>query len=505
MVMDRYLEIKRQLDLKIPIIQISQNQKCTERTVRQIRDGAITSALERRASLGPMWAEQTDWSSVLKEALDGHAFSLIWSERASEKVGYKCFLDQFHKRFPHYRKAIVVHRFFEAGERCEVDYAGDKIEWIDIKTGEISDCAVFIGILGFSQKIFAEATADQKGDNFVRSHVRMYNFFGGVPRITVPDCLKQGVTRCHRYDPEINRSYRAMATAFGTVVVPARPRKPKDKALVEGAVKIIMRLFWWKYRKHTFTSQNEINAALAECCSQVNNRPHTRFRISREQSFRAHEAAALKPIPTGDYEVAAFKTVSVYDDCYVTFERTHYSAPHQYRGEKVELKITDKKVEIYFNAERIAMHGRSRREVGEYITDSSHLPDNARAYHEATPQNLLSQSRFLSEALASLLDEMFKEDVCGQLRRAQGLVRVSRAEIEKIGAEKGRLNVAKSIDEMRRWNRIRVPYFEELLARHRPGILQKSGVDKMKIERRPNPNLRHTMCSQLELVVNNPN
>jgi hypothetical protein len=501
--MDRFTEIKRQLSLKIPIIKISENQKCTERTVRLIRDGVITEALERRASLGPLWAEQLNWNIVLQEVLDGHAFSLIWSEKAQEQVGYKAFLDQFHKKFPYYKKSLVIHRFFEPGERCEVDYAGDKIEWVDVLTGEIFTAVVFVGILGFSQKIYAEATVDQKGDNFVRSHVRMFTFFGGVSKITVPDCLKQGVTRCHRYDPEINRSYRAFAKDFGTVIVPARPRKPKDKALVEGAVKIIMRLFRWKFRKHSFTSLKEINEGLALCTHQVNNRPHTRFKISREQSFVNKERGTLLALPCGDYEVAEFKTLSIYDDCYVRFECTHYSAPHQYRGEKVELKITDNKIEIYLDSERIALHRRSRREIGEFITDPMHLPDNARAYHEATPQNILSQAKFLSADMYGLIDSMFKENVCGHLRRAQGLVRVSRAEIEKIGSSQGRLNIGKAVENMSRFNKIRVPYFEELLARYRKEGLQKHGVDEMKIDRRPNPNLRHVKSQQLELVVNN--
>lgn len=505
--MDRFAEIKRQLELKIPIIKIAENQKCAERTVRMIRDGVLTDALKRGSS-GPLWAEEVNWEIILQEALDGHPFSLIWSEKAVDKVGYKAFLDQFHKKFPQYKKALVVHRFFEPGERCEVDYAGDKVEWIDVETGEVFEAVVFVGILGFCQKIYAEATEDQKGDNFVLSHVRMFKFFGGVTRITVPDCLKQGVSRCHRYDPEINRSYRAFAMDFGTVIVPARPRKPKDKALVEGGVKLVMRLFRWKFRGHTFTSLKEINEGLAQCHDQINNRPHTRFKVSREAAFVAKERSALLPLPSGEYEVAQFKTVSIYDDCYVRFESTHYSAPHQYRGSKVELKITEKMIEMYLDSERIAMHGRSRRKIGEFITDPSHLPDNVRAYHEATPQNVLSQARFLSAELALLIDEMFKENMCGHLRRAQGLVRVSRAEIAKIGAERARANIVKAAQEMRRFNKIRVPYFEELLARYRSEVLQANKADKMKIDRRPNPNLRHAAqaapSKQLELVVNNP-
>lgn len=503
---DRYAEIKRQLDLKIPIIQIAKNEKCTERTVRLIRDGVITSSDKRQPVAAPLWTKMVDWDLILKEVLDGHAFRLIWAEKAEDQVGYKAFLDQFHKKFPLYKKALVIHRFFEPGERCEVDYAGDKLSWIDRETGEISEAVVFVGILGYSQKIYAEATVDQKGDNFVRSHVRMYKFYGGVPRISVPDCLKQGVSRCHRYDPEINRSYRAMAKDLGTVIVPARPRKPKDKALVEGAVKLIMRLFRWRYRRHTFLSLQEINDALLAICHEINNRPHTRFKVSREQAFQERELGALRRLPEGEYEVAQYKTVSVYDDCYVRFESTHYSAPHQYRGEKVELKIGDKTIEIYFNSERIALHRRSRREVGEFITDPMHLPDNARAYHEATPQNVLSQARFLSPQLAELIDTLFKENMCAHLRRAQGLVRVSRTEIEKAGVDRARANMALAIEDMRRFDRIRVPYYEELLAKYRTEAAKTPVPDKMKIERRANPNIRHVTKggANLEIVINNP-
>ena len=203
---------------------------------------------------------------------------------------------------------------------------------------------------------------------------------------------------------------------------------------------------------------------------------------------------ALGALPMGEYEVAEFKTVSIYDDSYVRFERTHYSAPHQYRGEKVELKITEKRIEIYLRSERIALHRRSRRKAGEFITDPAHLPDNARAYHESIPQNVLSQARFLSAELAAIIDEIFKENVCGHLRRALGFVRVSRVEIEKIGAERARNNMRAAILDMRRFGRIRVPYYEELLARYRVQSL-KPAADKMKIERKPNSNLRHAKVS----------
>lgn len=499
---ERFLEIKRQLDLGIPIIQIAINLKCAERTVRLIRDGVLSAQPGPKIIAGPTWAELVNWPAVLQEALNGHPFSLIWSEVAKDKVGYKAFLDQFHKKHPHYKNAFVVHRHFDPGERCEVDYAGDKIEWIDIKSGEVKEVVVFVGILGFSQKIFAEASVDQKGDNFVRSHVRMYQYFGGVPKITVPDCLKQGVTRCHRYDPEINRSYQSMAQDFGTVIVPARPRRPKDKGLVEGAVKILMRLFRWRYRRHMFTSLAEINQALTACCAEINEKVHTRFKISRNQSWQDKELPNLKALPVNEYQVASYKTATVWSDGHVNFENIYYSVPHQYRGERVDIKATDKFVEIYFASERIAIHSRSRRSNCALVTDTSHLPDNAKAYLESTPQNILSQSKFLSPELSNLIEDMFKENVIGHLRRAQGLVRVARVEIENLGHEAARASIRKSVESMRVYNKIRVPYFQELLLQNRKLAIQAVTTNKMAITRRANPNLRHT---QIELVINNPN
>jgi hypothetical protein len=203
--------------------------------------------------------------------------------------------------------------------------------------------------------------------------------------------------------------------------------------------------------------------------------------------------------------VATYKTVTVWDDGHVCFENTYYSVPHQLRGQQVDIKATDKFIEIYFESTRVALHNRSHRKHAELITDPEHLPDNARAYHEATPQNILSQARFLSQDLANLIDDLFKENVIGHLRRSQGFLRVARVEIEKCGAELARSNIEKSIETMRLYKKVRVPYFQELLLNNRKNILQAATDNKMAITRRPNPNLRHIKTTPIELVINNPN
>jgi len=335
MTMDRFSEIKRQLAIGISVIQISRNLGCGERTIRQIRDEKMISPEERKENkLGPIWSEEADWKLVMQEVLEGHPIKFIWEERFLEKVGYKAFLDQFHKKFPEYKMSPSVHRVFAPGERCEVDYAGDTIGWVSLQTGEFFEAQIFIGILGFSQKIFAEGTTDQRSRNFVESHTRMFLFFQGVPWLTVPDCLKQGVTRTHLYDPDINKSYQAMAVDFGTAIAPARPSRPKDKSLVEGAVKLVMRLYRWLFRKQLATSLMEINQRLLAVVTIINKKPHTRFKISREESWVAQEKAALRALPEGSYEYPTFKVATIHDDCFIFIEDAYYSCPKEYRREK---------------------------------------------------------------------------------------------------------------------------------------------------------------------------
>lgn len=498
--MSRYLEIKRQIECGVSAIQISRNLNCSERTVRQIRDHKIASPEEKKKNIsGPIWSEKADWDLVLREVLDGHPFKFIWDERFLNEVGYKAFLDQFHKKFPQYKMSTVVHRYFSPGERCEVDYAGDTIAWIDLGTGQFFEAQIFIGILGFSQKIYAEATSDQKSRNFVESHTRMYQAFNGVPQLTVPDCLKQGVSRTHLYDPDINKSYHAMAVDFGTAISPARPGRPKDKSLTEGAVNIVMRMYRWIFRnKPPAFSLKEINQRLLEVTDLINTKPHTRLKISRNESWASIEQSKLKSLPSGDYEYPTFKTATVHDDCYVAIEDSFYSCPKQYRREKVSVKITEEKIEIYFDLDRIALHARNKNKNSERVTEMSHLPENAQAYHEATPQNTLSQARFLSSDLHDLINELFEENTLWHLRRAIGLVRKSRSEIEKIGSAKAKENIKKAIDKMKMFNRIRVAYFEEQLSQMRSEQPRVSS----KIERGSNPNLRHIGGAQLELAPN---
>ena len=349
---------------------------------------------------------------------------------------------------------------------------------------------MFVAALGFSQLLYAWAAEDMKSRNWLGAHRRMFNFYGGVPHVTVPDCLKQGVLKCHLYDPDLNPGYAQLASQFSTAVVPARPDHPKDKAIVEGLVKILMRYVRFRHRRTRFTSLAQINQALGECVERINARRHTRFGVSRRERFETLERAALKPLPSGEFECADWKDATLHPDCYVCIEGDYYSAPHIHRHKKLRVKITENQVEIFLHLERLAIHPRSRHRNGKRIFIDAHFPPASQAYYEATPQKLLSQSRFIHPDLNQLFVELFNADVYGNLRRCQGLVRSCTKEINAAGREVASLRIAAAIATMRRYNKFRVPYFQALLLQARKHTTVDSG--EREIVRRPgNPMLRY--------------
>ena len=490
MTVGRYEEIRRRLAEGRGLREIARALNCSRDTVREVRDGARQSPDAPRLPSDPLWMLQLEWPAIVHDLGLGHPLKFIWEEKAQHLTTYSNFWKQFYRKFPQYRQASVTAREFEPGERVEVDYAGDALEWVELKSGEIRKAYVFVAGLGFSHLLFAWAAEDMKSRNWLGAHRRMFSFYGGVPHVTVPDCSKQGVLKCHLYDPDLNPGYAQLASQFATAVVPARPDHPKDKAIVEGLVKILMRYARFRYRRTRFTALTQINQALSECVERINARRHTRFGISRRERFERIEKSALKALPLGDFECADWKDATLHPDCYVYIEGDYYSAPHIHRHKKLRIKITDNQVEIFLNLERLAIHPRSRHRNGKRVFIDAHFPPASQAYYEATPQKLLSQSRFIHPDLNQLFVELFNADVYGHLRRCQGFVRSCTKEINTAGHVLASLRIAAAIAAMRRYNKFRVPYFQSLLAQARK---QTTTQDRdREIVRRPgNPMLRY--------------
>jgi transposase len=492
--MMQFSEIQRLIEIGQTNRQIARILKCRRTLIAEVRRGTVSGELiaaakKQETKTPPSWALRLDWTSIEKDIRGGHGIKQIWEESASTLTSHPNFFKYVKQRFALLLEATVTLREFHAGEHCEVDYAGDKIEWLDVRTGEIHKAHIFLGILCFSQKIFAWAAVDEKKANWLDSHRRMLEFYGGTPRVLVCDNLKTGVIKAHRYDPDLNQDYVEIAKHYGFAVVPARSKSPKDKAFVEGSVKIVMRYLRFVYRRRTFTSIAEINEAIKESLVKINGKIHTRFKVSRESRFIELEKTTLRPLPIDPFENAEWRNHSVHPDCTVHADQNFYSAPHIHRHKDVRVKISATRVEIFLDLERIAVHARARGKVGERIIDPQHLTENSRAYLEATPQTVLAHAMFSHPSLHALIDGMFKEDTLGQLRRAQGLTRKAYAIIQKHGREKSRSWIENAVAQMSRFGRIRVQYFEELLKAEMRKVTV-SQVDRTIVRKPGNPMVR---------------
>ena len=244
----------------------------------ELTDDALEHRLFSRQGVkqGLRRRPEPDWRALAVELKKpGVTLSILWEEYRAvhpEGYAYSRFCDLF--RGFERRLTPTMRQVHVAGDKVFVDYSGKKLPIADRKTGEIREAEIFLGVLGASSYTYAEATWSQTLPDWIGSHVRMFRFFGGVPRLIVPDNLKSGVNRPGFYDPEINRSFGMMASHYGVGVLPARPKRPKDKAKVESGVRFAQTCILGRLRRQTFFSLAEANAAIREALDRINDPCH---------------------------------------------------------------------------------------------------------------------------------------------------------------------------------------------------------------------------------------
>jgi len=493
MSMARLEDIQRLLNQGRSTREISRVLQCRKQTVIDVKKNLLTPKLLQAAKqtnqvrLPPAWAIELDWQVIEKEIHRGFELKRIWEEYAANVTSNSNFFKYVRKHYQHLLQKTVTLREFNPGEYSEVDYAGDVIEWID-SSGKNHEAQVFIAILCYSQLVFAHATESQSKENWLLSHQRFLNEIRGAPRVIVPDNLKSAVTRAHLYDPDLNPDYTEFAKHYGVAIVPARVRRPKDKALVEGAVKILSRLFRWTYRRHTFVSLQEINVALRTTADKINHKKHTRFKCSRIDRFNQDERQHLQELPVESWEYAHWKICILHPDCTIAID-SYYSAPYYLRGKELRVKVTPSKIEIFHDLKRVALHMRSKTgRVGIRVLDLNHLPPNSRAYLEVTPQNLLSQSKFIHPKLHEMIHFLFDQDALGNLRRAQGLIRKAHSVVQLYGHAIASPWIIEAVEHMMRFNNFRVRIFEDLIKEKQKKL--KSQEDRTIVRKPGNPMLR---------------
>jgi len=306
------------------------------------------------------------------------------------------------------KRRLSMRQVHRAGEKMFVDYSGQKPHYIDQSTGEIVEAELFVAVLGASNFAFAEATRDQKGPSWIRSHQRAFGYFGGVAKGTVCDQLKSGVVVPCRYEPEVQRTYEELASHYGTAIVPARPRSPKDKAKVEGCVLIVQRWILARIRNERFFSLDALNARIAELLEELNDRPMRAYKASRRELFERLERLALRPLPEKPFVYGTWKDAKVSIDYHVVADGHYYSVPFTLVGEQVEVRLSAMTVEVFFRGQRVSSHRRSSKR-GAHTTNSEHMPAAHRKHLEWSPSRFIRWAKKIGPETANLVEAILTE------------------------------------------------------------------------------------------------
>ena len=348
-----------------------------------------------------------NWETVHQELRKkGVTLLLLWREyKAIQPDGLS--YSRFCKGYNAYTKSIspVMRQVHKGGEKCFVDYAGMTIPWIEPSTGVIHEAQIFVGALGASQYTFVEATASQQLSDWIESHVRMFAFFDGVPKILVPDNLKAGVKKSHLYDPDINPNYQKFGEYYGVAIVPARVREPKDKAKVENAVGCIERQVLAPLRHRTFTSLYEINLAIKELLAQFNRKLMQKMKVSRLELYETLDKPALQILPQEPYEYVIWAKAKVNIDYHFVFDNHYYSVPYRYIHQQIEIRASLKTLECLFQGNRIATHVRSYMQY-KYTTQKEHMPEGHRVHAEWTPDRMRRWAKKIGPKTEEFIEHM---------------------------------------------------------------------------------------------------
>jgi transposase len=316
---------------------------------------------------------------------------LLWEEyRAAhpdQSYGYSQFCFHYQQWQSHLK--LVMRQTHRAGEKLFVDYAGPTVPIVNVITGELREAQIFVAVLGASNYTYAEATLTQGLADWIGAHTRAFSFFGGVPALVVPDNLRSGVNKACRYEPLLNTSYHEMLAHYGTAALPARPYKPRDKAKVEVAVQVVERWILARLRHRTFHSLFELNLAIRELLTALNERPFKKLPGSRRSQFEALDQPALRPLPAQAYEYAEWRKARVSLDYHVEVDKHYYSVPHSLLRQQLDVRLTERTVELFQRGQRVAVHVRSKRQ-GSHSTQAEHMPKAHRAHMEWTPGRLLN-------------------------------------------------------------------------------------------------------------------
>lgn len=395
--------------------------------LQTISDSEALGLLGKQKS-GSVPAKALQFEEVHRElSQKGVTLALLWQE-GIDRGDWRLSYAQFCRRYNQWkgRHNLSMRQVYKGGDKLFVDYCGQTVAVVNPETGEVNTAQIFVACLGASNYTFAEATPSQALVHWIGSHQRALDFFGGVPERIVPDNLKSGVSVPCRYEPGINRTYQDFAEHYGLAVIPARPRKPRDKAKVEKAVQEVERQILAPLRHRQFSNFSELNEAIRERLKCLNERKMKGYDLSRRELFERVEQSALKPLPQYPFIFAHWKSAKVNLDYHVEVERHYYSVPYWYAHREVSVKISEQLIEIFYDHQRLAAHPRSRLPY-RHTTLAEHMPPEHWAYKNQSKEKFLAWAEQIGEQTHAQVAAIFERKAHEEqaFRTIKGIQRLS--------------------------------------------------------------------------------
>ena len=339
----------------------------------------------------------------------GVTLQLLWSEYVAEAGARAYRYTQFCEHYRQWvkRQKRSMRQVHRAGEKLFIDYCGPTVPIVDAATGEFRQAQVFVAVLGASSYTYAEATWTQELPQWIASHQRAFEFFGGVVELLVPDNLLSGVTKACRYDPQPNATYQELERHYGCAILPARPYKPKDKSKAEVGVQVVERWILARLRHHTFFSLSELNAAIRRLLAELNTRAFQKLPGSRKSLFESLDRPALKPLPASPYEYAEWKQAKPGIDYHVEVAKRYYSVPHRWVGHVLDVRASASVVEVFYKGQRIAAHPCSHTKL--FSTLPEHMPSSHRQHREWSPGRFLNWAGQIGPATLEVVKRQLQD------------------------------------------------------------------------------------------------
>ena len=416
-VVAKYLKLSAEADLSWPLPE-------------DLDDAALEKRLYQQPTARAPTFVEPDYADVHQELKrKGVTLILLWEEyrqaAGDRAYQYTAFCTHYRTWAGQLKRSMrQIHR---AGEKLFADYAGPSVAIIDAHTGEIRPASIFVAVLGASSYTLACATAGQTQADWLNGLERALIYIGGVTALIVPDNPRALVTHANRYEPELNRTTAEFAAHYRTVILPARPRKPQDKAKVESGVQVVERWILARLRHWQFFSVAELDAAVAQLLPALNERAFKKLPGSRCDAFARLDAPYLRPLPTTRFVLADWKHASVNIDYHVEFDGHYYSVPHALVRQKVELRITRSTIEVLARGRRVTSHPRSHHK-GSFSTIPEHMPAAHRAHAQWSPGKLMNWAAAVGTATGELVKRLLIEKQHPEqgYRSCLGLMRLAR-------------------------------------------------------------------------------